>query len=195
MASNNSLLKVGDKAPNSELFNTNGENVHLSDYWAKKPLVIVFLRHFGCTFCRQHVAMLRRDYAEFLDAGGDIVLVGMGGPKVGRGFEILMDIKFPTLVTGETNLPYHQYGLGKGTLGQIFGIRSFVKGLKATFQGHIGTSVQGDPYQMPGVFIVDTSGTLKYVHYYDDIGDTPDNSDLIAVVKTLSPALTTAQQT
>jgi peroxiredoxin len=192
MANKNSLLKVGDNAPDSEVFATTGERVHLSDYWKKQPVVIVFLRHFGCTFCRQHVAMLRRDYAQFLEAGGEILCVGMGGYKVGRGFEILMDTKFPTLVTGETNLPYQQYGLGKGTVGQIFGIRSFVKGLKATFQGHVGTSVQGDPYQMPGVFIVDTSGTIRYAHYYDDIADTPENSDLVSIVKTLHVALATA---
>jgi len=183
------LLKVGDKAPDSELLNTTGERVHLSDYWKKQPVVIVFLRHFGCTFCRQHIAMLRRDYAEFLDAGGEVLCIGMGGFKVGRGFEILMDTKFPTLVTGETNLAYQDYGLGKGSFGQIFSARSFAKALKATFQGHVGTSVQGDPYQMPGVFIADTSGTLQYVHYYDDIADTPENSDLINVLKSIRPAL------
>ena len=183
MASSNIILKVGDPAPDSSLLNTAGDSVHLSDYWQKQPIVLVFVRHFGCTFCRQHIANLRKDYQQFQDAGAQVICVGMGISKVGRGFEILMDLKFPVLVTGETNAPYLEYGLGKGSLGQIFGIRSFVKALKATFQGHVGTSVQGDPYQMPGVFIIDTTGVLKYAHYYEDIGDTPENSELIAALK------------
>ena len=192
MASSNILLKVGDKAPDSALLSTAGASVHLSDYWQKQPVVIVFLRHFGCTFCRQHVAMLRRDYKQFQDAGAEILCVGMGIAQVGRGFEILMDTKFPTLVTGENNLPYQDYGLRKASMGQIFGLRSFVKALKATFQGYVGTSVQGDPYQMPGVFIVDQSGILRYVHYYEDIADTPENSDLVSVIKSIQPSLTAA---
>jgi len=39
--------RVGDRAPDAVLFNRNGRHVRLSARWKRKPLVAVFLRHFG----------------------------------------------------------------------------------------------------------------------------------------------------
>jgi hypothetical protein len=39
--------RVGDPAPDVELVNRNGRSVHLGARWRRKPLVAVFLRHFG----------------------------------------------------------------------------------------------------------------------------------------------------
>ena len=38
---------VGDPAPDVQVFNSNGRRVRLSARWRRKPLVAVFLRHFG----------------------------------------------------------------------------------------------------------------------------------------------------
>jgi peroxiredoxin len=38
---------VGDPAPDVVLVNRNGRHVRLSARWRRKPLVAVFLRHFG----------------------------------------------------------------------------------------------------------------------------------------------------
>jgi peroxiredoxin len=37
----------GDPAPDVTLMNRNGRHVRLSARWRRKPLVAVFLRHFG----------------------------------------------------------------------------------------------------------------------------------------------------
>jgi peroxiredoxin len=39
--------RVGDPAPDVVLFNKNGRHVRLSARWHRRPLVAVFLRHFG----------------------------------------------------------------------------------------------------------------------------------------------------
>jgi peroxiredoxin len=38
---------TGDPAPDVTLVNRNGRNVQLSARWRRRPLVAVFLRHFG----------------------------------------------------------------------------------------------------------------------------------------------------
>jgi hypothetical protein len=38
---------VGDPAPDALLLNLNGRQVRLSARWRRRPLVAVFLRHFG----------------------------------------------------------------------------------------------------------------------------------------------------
>jgi peroxiredoxin len=40
-------LKIGDKAPNIQVVNADGETIELSSLWADKPVVLSFLRHFG----------------------------------------------------------------------------------------------------------------------------------------------------
>ena len=41
------MIEVGDKAPDSTLLDSRGEQVTLSSLWRERPLVVVFLRHFG----------------------------------------------------------------------------------------------------------------------------------------------------
>jgi peroxiredoxin len=41
------MLNIGDKAPGMKLKGKRGEEVALSSLWREKPLVLVFLRHFG----------------------------------------------------------------------------------------------------------------------------------------------------
>jgi len=42
-----SFVDVGDLAPNVALLNRNGRKVSLAARWRRRPLVAVFLRHFG----------------------------------------------------------------------------------------------------------------------------------------------------
>lgn len=54
--------EVGSQAPDAVLTDTDGNSVTLSSYWKVKPTVILFLRHFGCPFCREQVANLRKEF-------------------------------------------------------------------------------------------------------------------------------------
>ncbi|MBI1884828.1 MAG: redoxin domain-containing protein [Chloroflexi bacterium] len=40
-------VKVGDKAPDFVVRNTEGAELRLSELWSKQKSVLVFLRHFG----------------------------------------------------------------------------------------------------------------------------------------------------
>lgn len=41
------MLNVGDPAPDLELVRADGQPTRLSDFWARGPVVLVFLRHYG----------------------------------------------------------------------------------------------------------------------------------------------------
>lgn len=41
------LPMVGDRAPNLQLRDETGKLVQLSQYWAERPLVLLFGRHLG----------------------------------------------------------------------------------------------------------------------------------------------------
>ena len=37
-----------------------GAELRLGDLWREQPAVLVFLRHYGCVFCRAHAVQLHR---------------------------------------------------------------------------------------------------------------------------------------
>lgn len=41
------MTEVGDLAPDPQVLTTAGEEVPLSSFWADRPAVLAFLRHFG----------------------------------------------------------------------------------------------------------------------------------------------------
>ena len=135
-----------------------GAKVTLSSFWSKGRIVIVFLRHFGCPFCREQVVKLRDDFALAQSSGLDIVCIGQGSYKTGKGFSIYFNLPFPVLVTEDDNSVYKRYGLLQGTPKQLFGIDVILRGLSALRHG-MG-AVEGDATQMPGIFVVDTNGTV-----------------------------------
>ena len=52
-------LAQGDAFPRLTLESAAGQ-LELSDKWRRGPLVIAFMRHFGCAFCRQHLIELKK---------------------------------------------------------------------------------------------------------------------------------------
>jgi peroxiredoxin len=168
-ASRNVGADVGLSAPDFELTDTAGNLVKLSSYWTRKTIVLVFLRHFGCPFCREQLVELRQNYSKILAKEAEVVCVGQGPFKAGKAFSILLGLPFPLLVCGEDLTIYEQYGLSKGTLKQLLGVNVIFKGLKALRHG-IG-SVNGDGRQMPGLFIVNQSGLILFAHRHRDQAD------------------------
>ena len=48
-----------------------------------------------------------------------------------------------------------------------------LKGVSAMAQGHLLGLPQGDVRQLPGVFVIDSSGTILFRHYSRDPSDHP----------------------
>jgi hypothetical protein len=57
----------------------------------------------------------------------------------------------------------------------------WLKGLKALSKGHKPGIPRDDIMQMPGVFLLDTSGNIRYAHYSKDPSDNPSIGTLLAL--------------
>jgi len=119
------------------------------------PLLLVFLRHSGCTFCREAVADIAKTREEIEGSGTRIVLVHMGDRP---GIEELLArhglCSLDRICDASRSL-YHTFGLKKGTWRQLFGFKVWVRGILAgVFGGHGLGRAKADPKQMPGVFLV-----------------------------------------
>lgn len=165
------------KAPTIDVTLSTGEVVPLSRLYAEKPLVLVFLRHFGCTFCREHVAELR------VLSQHNVVFVGMGTVEQTREFKERMRSPHLFIADPERKL-YQAFGLGKGSGKQMFNPRVFARGFGATLRGHwVGLPI-GDPWQMPGVFLIDTRGEVVWEYRSVDASDNPSPETIARALST-----------
>ena len=102
----------------------------LSELSEQSPLLIVFLRHAGCTFCREALSDLRNRRREIEDAGTRIVVVHMGEESIMTELEFrrfgLDDVE--RVSDPERDL-YRAFELRQGSLGQLFGLKVWWRGL------------------------------------------------------------------
>ncbi len=76
---------------------------------------------------------------------------------------------------------YRAFGLVRGGLSEVFGPRVMACSLRAASKGHIVGKVVGDPWQMPGLFLVQGADVL-WTHDFAHIGDHPDLTALPHIV-------------
>jgi peroxiredoxin len=106
---------------------------------------------------------LRDRKADFESAGGQVVLVGMGTPPECKAFLKKFDIPFPMIADPQQAL-YRQFHLQRMSPLGVFSPAAAIKGLAAMARGSgIGKPV-GDVLQLPGTFIIESSGRIVFSH-------------------------------
>jgi peroxiredoxin len=174
-------LQAGDRFPDVSLESLEGP-VRLSERWTRQPLVIAFMRHFGCAFCREHLILLGRSLDEIRAAGGDVVAAFQYRAEPTANFCRSRGVPFDCL--GDPGRDgYKAVGLGRGTIAEYLGPRVWFRWPRAARAGaHVGKP-EGDVAQRPGTFVVDTDGRVVLAHYNRDSTDNPPVSEVIEAVE------------
>jgi peroxiredoxin len=123
---------------------------------------------------------LHRSKAQFEDNGLQIVFVGLGTPDQAEAFKKQFSLSFP-IICDPGKKVYQTYGLRRGSVVRMASPALLLKGLKTLSRGHTPGMPQGDVMQMPGVFLIDTSGNIRYAHYSKDPSDNPSIETLLAL--------------
>ena len=186
----NSHPQVGEAAP--EVIVTNAgtqEPFALASLWSERPAVLVFLRHLGCMFCREYTAQLQEDLAAFQKYEAKIALINFETAEATHKFCDARSLvpSFVCLSDTERNA-YRAYNLSRITAGELFAPHVWARGFQAALHGHLASIPKGDPFQMPGVFVVDTSGIIQFAHRNKDAADNPPNEMVLSVLRDLAPA-------
>ena len=115
---------------------------------------------------------MHRSKAQFEKIGIQIILVGLGTTERTEAFKKQFSLSFPIICDPEKKL-YQQYGLQRGSLTSMASPSLLLKGLKTLSRGHLPGVPENDVMQMPGVFLIDTFGNIRYAHYSKDPSDNP----------------------
>ena len=169
------LLNFNDLAPDLEVLDVKGRAVRLSSLWAKRPLVLAFTRHFGCTQCKEMLDELVAGRAKIKKAGLDIAVVTQGVPEETKLFS---EEHAPGLkaLSDPQRQAYQAYGLERGSIFQTFlNIKVWIAVSNARKKGYqVETPPEGqDALQMSGTFIISPQGRILLPFYYDHIADHP----------------------
>jgi len=112
-------------------------------------------------------------------AGLRVVCVGLGKPKHARHFGGKL-APSTECVTNEAPALHAAFGIGRGNLLRLVAPDALAAGARAAARGHMQGQATGDTQRLPGTFIVDTAGIIRYVHYGKHAGDQPDLTALLA---------------
>ncbi len=102
-------LKTGDKAPNFEALDNQGNTIKLSDYTGEK-LVIFFYPKASTPGCTMQACNLRDNYQRFLSEGYQILGVSADSAKRQQNFIDKKELPFP-LLADENKVVINAFGV------------------------------------------------------------------------------------
>ncbi len=140
-------------APLHDVRSTDGQR--LDDLANDSPQLVMFLRHAGCTFCREALSDLSKQRRQIEAAGCGIVIVHLGAnaSEDEQFFRKYSLDDLPRFSDPACRL-YRQFGLDLGGFSELFGFRVWVRGVIAgLLNGHGIGAIRGNSFQMPGVYL------------------------------------------
>lgn len=143
------------------------------------PVLLVFLRHAGCPFCREALADLAAQRREIERNGARLVLVHMGSEEQGARFFARYGLSETPRVSDPDRALYRAFGLPRGTFSDVIGPKVWWRGFQAGVLGRHGVGKMiGDGFQMPGVFLL-FHGEIVRSYRHQSAGDRPDYLALV----------------
>ncbi len=115
---------------------------------------------------------------KFSEAGFHVVFVGLGTAEQAERFRKELSLSYQIICDPDKTL-YHMFDLGRATISSIVSPSVLLKGLRALSEGYRPGMPQGDTMQLPGVFLIDTDGNIRYSYFSKDPSDHPSVETLL----------------
>ena len=161
-----------EQYPLSLFDTTDGRN--LGEMHEENPLMLVFLRHFGCPFCKESLLQLAEHRRQLEAEGIGIVLVYMVDDKTAEAYLTEYGLNDVAQVSDPEEIFYKSFRLKRGSFLQLFGLKVWVRWVELAFRKKLfNTKPAGDVAQMPGIFLLQEGKVVKeFVH--KSVADSPD---------------------
>jgi len=128
---------------------------------------------------------LRDRVGEIRARGAELAIVGNGAASFAAAFREDQGIDGPLLVDPELRA-YRAAGLRRGRV-ELLSPRLVGNALRAFRGGYRQQGVQGDPWQLGGVFAIRPGGALVYRHLSREAGDHPPVDEILAALEPDAP--------
>lgn len=172
-------LKVGDKAPGFDLPNPKGESVGLEALLEKGPVVLNFYRGGWCPYCSLELKAYKEKLPEIEDLGASLIAISPQTPDNSLSTAEKNELEFEVL-SDVGNKTADEFGL-------VFTLAEELHGLYKNFGLDIPKFNGDDTWELPlpGTYVVDRDGTVKYAFANADYTKRAEPDDVISVLKEL----------
>ena len=153
-------LQIGDKAPDFKLYNSDKQEVSLSDYKGKNVVILFFPLAFTGV-CTAELCEMRDNMSSYSNLNAEILAISVDSLFTLEKFKAEQKLPFNLLsdFNKETSSAY----------GSLY--ENFVLGMK-------GVSKRS-------AFVVDSEGTIQYAEVLEDAGKVPDFEAVQNALKSL----------
>jgi peroxiredoxin len=175
----NYLVMDEDPVALSGVIDQNGLPIQSKD--SDQPVLFIFLRHFGCVFCKETLSVLKREHKLIEKLGTKLVIVHMSDESEAAKTLTKYGLENLSRVSDSQFELYKQFGLEKGEMGQLINLKGILRMVDLfLFKGISQSKSKGDPHQMPGAFLVQ-NGLIINAFKHETASDNPDYIRLAAV--------------
>jgi peroxiredoxin len=140
---------------------------------AARPLFLVFLRHFGCTFCREAVDTISKRRREIEAGGSRLAFVHLGTEEKAQWFFKPYGLLDVARFSDPEGPLYQAFGLLHWEWRQYLNSESILRMVLAWTHGHFTGIPAGDIQRMPGAFLMD-HGEIQKAFRHKLVSDRPD---------------------
>jgi peroxiredoxin len=147
----------------------------------ERPVLLVFLRHFGCAFCRQAIDDVAKAYTAIEERGAQVVFVHLGSPERAKPFFDYYRLPAVERISDPEGRLYQSpvFRLARVSIFQVLRPAVWIAWFKgALFTYRIGL-IKEDVAQMPGVFFL-RDRKIANLFRHRTIADRPDYLALIS---------------
>jgi peroxiredoxin len=140
---------------------------------SERPLLLVFLRHFGCTFCREAVAEISKIRNDIEAKGTQLAFVHLAADdnKAQKFFTPYGFQDLPRFADPEGRL-FQSFGLVRANWRAYLNYESILRTLIAWLEGHFVGMPAGDVQRMPGTFLIQY-GEIRKAFRHKLVSDRP----------------------
>jgi hypothetical protein len=124
--------------------------------------LLIFLRHFGCLFCREAIADTLAVENELADRDVTPIFVHQSSPESAMAMFAKYKYAHAHTISDPKRKLYEEFQLGRARWGQVFGLPVWQRGWNAFFQGgHRVGMLEGNGFQMGGYFLVEDNEVIE----------------------------------
>lgn len=152
-------IKIGDKAPDFTLTNTDMQPRNLKDFSGQKVVLAFFVGAFTST-CTKEVCEFRDSMARLVDLNAQVIGISVNDPFSNKAFKEKNRLPFPVLSD------YNREAI------RAYGLESF------NFAG-----LQGYTVAKRSIFILDQKGVVRYVWVSEDPSVEPNYQEILKALE------------
>lgn len=171
------ILPVGAKAPGFELPDHDGKTVSSSDFLAKGPLVLCFIRGRWCPFCVGQMEAMNLILPQIEQAGATLAAISPQTVKQSFFMHDQHKLRFPLLsdagnkVASQFGLTYRVPSLQEAVYRRAFVNLPFTNG--------------DDSWELPipATYVLDHDGTILYASANEDYTERPEPAEIVGTLR------------